>query len=238
MIAEKYNIARIRIGGHSKGGNVAIFSAISANEKLQKRIIKVYNYDGPGFNKDIIDKYGNKSILNKLETYLPQDSIVGRILDHKEKTTVVLSLEKGIYQHDIFSWQVFQTDLVRLEKNTQISEDIKGALDSWLTTTTSMQRKIFIDSVFELFYSTDANTFGDMTTTLMANIIKILKKYKEISKEDKKAIGEMIAIFVKAYFLIIKEREKEKFKFGKKQLDISLNNEITYKIKESEENDI
>ena len=96
MIAEKYNIARIRIGGHSKGGNVAIFSAISANEKLQKRIIKVYNYDGPGFNKDIIDKYGNKSILNKLETYLPQDSIVGRILDHKEKTTVVLSLEKGI----------------------------------------------------------------------------------------------------------------------------------------------
>ena len=48
----------------------------------------------------------------------------------------------------------------------------------------------------------------------------------------------MIAIFVKAYFLIIKEREKEKFKFGKKQLDISLNNEITYKIKESEENGI
>ena len=169
---------------------------------------------------------------------MPHDSIVGRILDHKEKTTVVLSLEKGIYQHDIFSWQVFQTDLVRLEKNTQISEDIKGALDSWLTTTTSMQRKIFIDSVFELFYSTDANTFGDMTTTLMANIIKILKKYKEISKEEKNEMGEMIAIFVKAYFLIIKEREKEKFKFGKKQLDISLNNEITYKIKESEENGI
>ena len=216
MIAEKYNKAKIRIGGHSKGGNVAIFSAISANEKLQNQIIKVYNYDGPGFNKSIIEKYGNKTILDKLETYLPQDSVIGRILDHKEKTTVVLSLEKGLYQHDIFSWQVLQTDLVRLEKNTQISEDIKETLDSWLTSTTNMQRKIFIDSVFELFYSTDANNFGDMTTTLMSNIIKILKKYKEISKEDKKIMGEMISIFVKAYFSVLKEKESKVFNFGKK----------------------
>ena len=216
MIAEKYNKAKIRIGGHSKGGNVAIFSAISANEKLQNQIIKVYNYDGPGFNKSIIEKYGNKTILDKLETYLPQDSVIGRILDHKEKTTVVLSLEKGLYQHDIFSWQVLQTDLVRLERNTQISEDIKETLDSWLTSTTNMQRKIFIDSVFELFYSTDANSFGDMTTTLMSNIIKILKKYKEISKEDKKIMGEMISIFVKAYFSVLKEKESKVFNIGKK----------------------
>ncbi len=216
MIAEKYNKAKIRIGGHSKGGNVAIFSAISANEKLQNQIIKVYNYDGPGFNKSIIEKYGNKAILDKLETYLPQDSVIGRILDHKEKTTVVLSLEKGIYQHDIFSWQVLQTDLIKLEKNTQISEDIKETLDSWLTSTTNMQRKIFIDSVFELFYSTDANSFGDMTTALMSNIIKILKKYKEISKEDKKIMGEMISIFVKAYFSVLKEKESKVFNFAKK----------------------
>ncbi len=216
MIAEKYNKAKIRIGGHSKGGNVAIFSAISANEKLQNQIIKVYNYDGPGFNKSIIEKYGNKAILDKLETYLPQDSVIGRILDHKEKTTVVLSLEKGIYQHDIFSWQVLQTDLIKLEKNTQISEDIKETLDSWLTNTTNMQRKIFIDSVFELFYSTDANSFGDMTTALMSNIIKILKKYKEISKEDKKIMEEMISIFVKAYFSVLKEKESKVFNFAKK----------------------
>lgn len=216
MIAEKYNKAKIRIGGHSKGGNVAIFSAISANEKLQNQIIKVYNYDGPGFNKSIIEKYGNKAILDKLETYLPQDSVIGRILDHKEKTTVVLSLEKGIYQHDIFSWQVLQTDLIKLEKNTQISEDIKETLDSWLTSTTNMQRKIFIDSVFELFYSTDANSFSDMTTALMSNIIKILKKYKEISKEDKKIMGEMISIFVKAYFSVLKEKESKVFNFAKK----------------------
>lgn len=216
MIAGKYNNAKIRIGGHSKGGNVAVFSAISANEGLQNRIIKVYNYDGPGFNKSIIEKYGNKEILDKLETYLPQDSVIGRILDHQEKTTVVLSLEKGLYQHDIFSWQVLQTDLVRLERNTQISEDIKETLDSWLTSTTNIQRKIFIDSVFELFYSTDANSFGDMTTTLMSNIIKILKKYKEISKEDKKIMGEMISLFVKAYFSVLKEKESKVFNFGKK----------------------
>ena len=114
-IAQKYPEKKIRIGGHSKGGNVAIYSAITASKEVQDRIIKVYNYDGPGFNKDIINKYGNDKIISKIETYIPQDSVVGRLLNHKEKMTITLSIEKGILQHDIFSWQVLKDDLCHSE---------------------------------------------------------------------------------------------------------------------------
>lgn len=75
-IAKKYPDKKIRIGGHSKGGNVAVYSAITADKEIQDRIIKVYNYDGPGFNKEIINKYKTSAILKKIETYLPQDSII------------------------------------------------------------------------------------------------------------------------------------------------------------------
>lgn len=205
-ISKKYFNKKIRIGGHSKGGNVAIYSAITASEKIQKKIIKVYNYDGPGFNKNILDQYEDDKIINKIETYIPQDSIIGRILNHKGKTTVVLSTEKGILQHDIFSWQVLKDDLIKLEKNTEKSEDIDRTLTEWLKTTTAEQRKLFIDLVFELFYSTDANTFIEFSENFSDNLPKILKKYGEISAKDKKIITKMLKLMMLSYMNIIKEK--------------------------------
>ncbi len=197
-ISLKYPSKRIRIGGHSKGGNVAIFAAITSPKRIQTKIIKVYNYDGPGFSKIIIDKYENPNILKKVETYIPQDSIIGRVLNHKEKTTIVYSLEKGILEHDIFSWQVFKDDVIKLEENTKASEAIDKTLTNWIETTTDMQRKIFIDVIFDLIYSTNASTFLEFASDLKNNIPKILKKYGEISKEDKQVLTSMIIKLIKS----------------------------------------
>lgn len=210
-IANKYPNKKIRIGGHSKGGNVAIYSAITAPKEIQDKIIKIYNYDGPGFSKNIISKYGNDEIINKIETYIPQDSIIGRLLYHKEKITVVHSLEKGIWQHDIFSWQVLKDDLIKLEKNTETSENIDKTLTDWIEITTSEQRKILIDALFEIFYSTDVETFGEIPKNLSTTVPKILRKYNEISKEDKETMIAMIKIIAKSYINIVKEKEKLKW---------------------------
>lgn len=210
-IAKKFPDKKIRIGGHSKGGNVAIFSAIAQNQEIQERIIKVYNYDGPGFNKKIIEKYGNNKIVHKIETYIPQDSVVGRLLNHKEKTTIVLSTEKGILQHDIFSWQVLKDDMIRLEKNTKTSEDIDKTLTDWLEVTTEQQRKIVVDAVFEILYSTEESTFSDMSKNLSTNLPKIFKKYGEISKEDKEMMSKMIKIILTSYMSQVKKRSSSKW---------------------------
>ena len=216
-IAKKYRNKKIRIGGHSKGGNVAIYSAITVEKQIQDKIIKIYNYDGPGFNKNIFDKYENDEIINKIETYIPQESVIGRILNHKEKTTIVLSTEKGILQHDIYSWQILKNDLIKVEKNTNISENIDKTLTDWLENTTNEQRKIFIDAVFELFYSTEADTFIEIYNNVRESIPKILKKYREISEEDKKIITDMIKIIVKSYINNVKEQETIKFNNKKEE---------------------
>ena len=125
--------------------------------------------------------------------------------------TVVLSIEKGILQHDIYSWQVLKDDLIKLEKNTDASEIIDETLTHWLNTSTNEQRKIFVDTVFELFYSTDASTFSEISKSLSTNIPKILRKYGEISQEDKKIIIDMIKILATSYINIVKEKETTKF---------------------------
>ena len=214
-IANKYPDKKIRVGGHSKGGNVAIYAAIMNNKSIQDRIIKVYNYDGPGFNRKMVEKYGNEPILNKIETYLPQDSVIGRIMDHKEKCEIIKSVEKGILQHDIYSWQVLKDDLIKVENLTDNSEVIKQTLNNWLENTTLEQRKIFWDAIFDLFYSTEANTFGEIYKNLSANIKIIIRTYQNIDEEDKKTITEMLKLFSKAYFTYTKDAKTNKLELMK-----------------------
>ena len=219
-IAEKNPNKKIRIGGHSKGGNVDIYSALRTTNEIQNRIIKVYNYDGPGLKKDILNKYAKKTILKKMETYIPQDSIIGRLLIHMEKCKVVYSIENGIYQHDLFSWQVLRDDVINIEQNTQKSEEIHKMVADWLENTTNEQRKIFFCTVFELFYSTEAKTFGEISKSLTTSLPRILKKYGELEKGDKEVLIKMIKLFAKIYWGMFKERESlklENYKLENKQ---------------------
>lgn len=211
MEVKKYPDKKIRIGGHSKGGNVAIYTALTASKEIQDRIIKVYNYDGPGFNKEIISKYKGSNVLRNIETYMPQESIIGRIMTHQEKCTITRSIEKGIYQHDIYSWQVLGKEMLKSENLTESSEIFNKSLTNWLDTTTNKQRKIFFDGVFEVIYSTEANKFSDIQKNLTANMSKIYKKYKEIPEEERKMITEMIKLFLKDYFENFKVKQTNKF---------------------------
>lgn len=207
-IAKKYRTKKFRLGGHSKGGNIAIYATIATLPRIQHRIIKVYNFDGPGFNKAILEKYGKSDVLAKIETYIPQESIVGRILNHKEKTTIVLSNEKGLLQHDIHSWQVLKDKPIKVKKNTKSSETIDRTLTKWLENTTEEQRKVFINTIFELLYSTGSKTFGDFTNNLYNGIPKMLKKYSSVSKEDRKEITEMIKLLI-TYYLAEDRKERK-----------------------------
>ena len=214
-LASEYPNKKIRVGGHSKGGNVAIYAAIMSSKEEQDRIIKVYNYDGPGFNRKLVEQVKDEPIMKKIETYLPQDSVIGRIMEHKEKCEVVQSIEKGIMQHDIYSWQVLKDDLIKLESLTDTSEVINKTLTDWLENTTPKQRKVFMDAIFDLFYSTDADTFGELSKNISTNIRIIFKTYQNIEEEEKKTITEMLKLFAKAYFMVTKDVQSNKFELMK-----------------------
>ena len=206
-IAKKYPNKKIRVGGHSKGGNVAVYSAVSSDKEIQKRIISVTNYDGPGFNSLIINTYKNSNILNRITTYLPQDSIIGRILEHEEKCEIVYSIEKGLYQHDIYSWQILKDSPVKLEKATNSSDIIYKTIKEWLKETTVEQRKIFFDGIFEVFYSTSANTFSEISSSFIKNLPTLFKTYREFSEKDRKTMTKMLRSFIKAYAVNFKDTE-------------------------------
>lgn len=154
-----------------------------------------------------------------METFIPQESIIGRSLNHIEKITVVESNEKGIMQHDIFSWNVLRDHMIKLDKNTQKSEDINKAVNEWLENTTPEQREVFADTLFEMLYSTEADSFGEISKSLSNNVLKILRTYGEITSEDKKNMMDTIKAFASSYVNVIKEKETVKFDARKEKLD-------------------
>lgn len=210
---KKYPNSKFIFGGHSKGGNIAIYAAINSSLENKARIIKVLNYDGPGFPEEIIESDKFNQIKEKIHTYLPQESIIGRIMDQGGKVTVVTSTEKNIYQHDIYSWQLIAKKFNKRNKPNQKSEIVYKSLRKYLRETEAENRKKAIDLIFKIFIDSEFETFAEIGENKVENIMKIIGQVRELKKEDKDLIVKMLSELAKIY---ISTRTKDMKKRRKK----------------------
>ncbi len=192
-VAGVYKDKKIRLGGHSKGGNLAIYAA-SFSKGLEKRIIEVYNNDGPGLSGEATTREGYQSALKKIHTFIPQSSVVGRLLSHEEKYTVVKSVQTGIMQHDVFSWQVERNELIHLGEVDNGSEIVDKTLKKWLKEVEPKERELFIDTLFGLLADTEGTTIGDLRRNWVNNAKIVINNYKNIDEETKKNLNRAIKI--------------------------------------------
>lgn len=210
-IAKQYK-GKFILGGHSKGGNLAIYAAVKASAKNRSRIIKALNYDGPGFRSDFLKSKEYKEMLPKLHEYIPQDSVVGMLLTQDEAFTVVLSTEKAILQHDIFSWVVHKDKLIKVPNTTKASKITNRALTNWIKNCSLEQRQIFIDSVYEMLYATEATSLKELSSTWVSKIGIVLKTYNNLSEKDKKIMSKTVKQIVTSYRKAIRDDNKKEIK--------------------------
>lgn len=221
-MAEKYKDDLI-IGGHSKGGNLAVYSAVFCKDSVKNRIERVINADGPGFDKSVILTDNYKKILNKIQTYIPQSSIVGRLLEHEEEYQVVKSIQKGIMQHDIYSWEIEPTKLIRIPTVTNNSEIFNGIVSDWLKNTTPEQRENFINMIYEIIMETQVQRTSDFRVETAKKIGIILNGYINVNPEDKKEIEHMVKLILESVFKVLKENRNTN-KLMKKEKSKKINN--------------
>ena len=184
---------KIRIGGHSKGGNLAIYSALYASKDIQDRIISIDNNDGPGFSEEIINQNNYSNILNKIHTYVPQSSVVGMLLHHEESYTIVRSTAKGIMQHDAYSWQLLGTEFIKMDQITNGSKILDKTLKDWIKDTTPEQREQFLNILFEIFNATKVEDITELQKNWYKNAIILVKSYKNIDDKSKEILNKTIS---------------------------------------------
>ena len=186
------------VGGHSKGGNLAVYSSAFCSEDVQNRIEIVYNFDGPGFDEKVLQKDGYKRICNKVNTFVPQSSVVGMLLNHEERYIIVHSTQLGLLQHDLYSWSVQIDSFICLEAVDNTSRFIDYTLKAWIANLDYEQREKFVDTMYTILTKTNANTVKELEGNLFMNAITMLKSIKDLDEPTRKALTQVFMSLLKS----------------------------------------
>ncbi len=174
--------AKIYVCGHSKGGNLAMYAASFCERDVKDRIEAVYNFDGPGFLKKVIDSDEYKEMLPRIKTYVPKTSIVGKLLEHSEPVTVVESDQKRLDQHDQTTWQLEGRHFATLPDTDSFSHFVEGVIKSWMETMTKGQLNSFVDILFEVLQDMEIETIEELQQMGIVQWRKLYKRGSELSK--------------------------------------------------------
>lgn len=201
---------KIRLGGHSKGGNLAVFAATYVGNlpevNIQDRIECIYNFDGPGFDDKVIQSEEYLGIRDKIKTIIPQSSVVGMLLGHEEGYTVVRSGQVGLLQHDALSWEVLGTEFTCLESVTDSSLVLDKTLKTWIKSMDSTSAERFVTALFEILSATDAKTLTELVTGKNRSISVMLKAYAGEDEDTKKMLKSAVRSMINIWKRNVKKK--------------------------------
>ncbi len=193
------------IGGHSKGGNLAVYAGCNLNDKLSKRIIKIFSHDGPGFIKEFLTTSNYQNIKDKIEKVVPSSSIIGMLLYTNEKYKIIKSSEKGILEHDPFSWLVKDNSFIILKNLSDGTIYTNKVINDFISSLSKKEREIFIDSLFIVLKSTDLTTLDEISKNFIIKLPKILIAIYKLGDVNKKYILKTINALILSCFKNLKE---------------------------------
>jgi len=189
---------RLYVGGHSKGGNLAVYASVFATRKTRKRLLAVYNNDGPGFNSSVLEKEEYVEMQGRIYAFVPQSSIIGMLLEHAEEYAIIHSDQSGLMQHDPYSWSVVGTDFVRMQAVTSQSVFIDQTVKEWVSGMSPEQRERFIDVLYSVIGATEARTLPELTKDWLKSAMALGKSFNDVDDQTKKALIETLGLLFKA----------------------------------------
>lgn len=203
----------LRVGGHSKGGNLAAYAAAHVSQAVQKRLISVYSFDGPGLDDATIASPGYEHIRPVLRSIIPQSSIVGLLMNYHANYTVVRAKAVSILAHDAFTWQVQGPRFVPAGL-TDASRLLDETVHEWLKKCTPDQRKVFVDALFEILSATDATTTTELSGDKLRSAAAMLAATRGMDTETRRMflllIGRFLSIGASNVLGLVAERQRER----------------------------
>lgn len=199
MADSRYEV--VRVGGHSKGGNLSVYASVNCEPEVKEKIVQVYSNDGPGVSKEMMESEAYKKMLPKITTILPESSIVGMLLEHREEFKVVRSSGSGIQQHDAMSWEVLGTNFVYAEEVAAQSILLDKTMKAWLYQLKEEEREQIVETVFGMLEEAKIKTVDDFYHSRWKAVQELMKAKSKLPEETQK-------VFAKALKLLWSEGNK------------------------------
>ena len=181
----------LRVGGHSKGGNLAIYGAVMCKEAHEK-ILEVYSNDGPGFSKEFQELPETEEMMDKIIRIIPEYSIIGTLLEHEKAPVIVASSSKGLLQHDGFSWEVQGPALVRRDSLSRTALRFIEILHKWIDGMEMEQKKVLIEDLFATLQASGYENLSEVQSGGLKSLAAMVKRVEKFAPESRGMMQELL----------------------------------------------
>ena len=188
---------KLRVGGHSKGGNFAVYASAFSGDAVNRQIMEVYTNDGPGFRPEVTETEEYRNILKKTISIVPRDSVIGWLLNSELTPRVVMSTATRIRQHDAMTWQIKGNHFIKTEQSKE-SWMLEKTLSDWLVNVDDESRKIFVDQIFNILEATGADTMKDVRTATLNDLVEAFQAAIKLPKDQQKEVSEVLTQLFKS----------------------------------------
>ena len=189
---------KIRVCGHSKGGNLAVYAAAFCDPAVQAQIVSVYSHDGPGFREEIAARPEFQAILPHVVKIIPESSVIGTLLGSYETRYVVCSSASGIMQHDALTWQVYGNHFVRAKEQSALSTYLEKVMDDWIAGFDDEERRSFVDSLFGVISQGGFDTLADMKEDKWKTMLEIVRGMSTLPADRRREIGQVFGALLRS----------------------------------------
>lgn len=181
------------LGGHSKGGNLAIYASSVCPKEIQDRILAIYSLDSPGFNQEFLETDGFKRIEAKIHKIVPEFSFIGSLLQSAVQYSIVKSNASGIKQHYPISWQ-FKRNLQfnTAERLAPLASYIGSTFNKWINKYDAAGKKAFIDTFFNSIADAGYTDFDDIFSDFGSALPRLYRQFHTLPPSLRE---EMIQFF-------------------------------------------
>lgn len=185
---------RYFIGGHSKGGNQALYAACGLSGGAWERVERVYILDGPGLCPEVMDTDVVAHVNAKTTRIIPEFSVVGRLFEPDiDDTRIVRSSASGILQHSLATWQVEYGALALVSENDRRSVAMMEVLNRWIEGMSHDERRSLTDDLFGTLSAGGAVTLSEIDDQGPGGFEAVLVKMFHASDATKKIMKELPA---------------------------------------------
>lgn len=201
-------------GGHSKGGNLAVYAAAFCDESIRRRIRAIFAFDSPGFMEEVAASQEYLAVTHKIFSVIPQSSLVGQLLSGSAEPRIVKSSASGIMQHLAFSWQVTRSGFDYAEELSKLGVLINKTMTGWVSSLDESERQSFVEAVFTVLEAAESETINEISSNKRKSFSAILKALKKLPAEQraaaKKALSQLATYGKKALISGLEEELAEK----------------------------
>lgn len=195
-ILTKYK-GKFIITGHSKGGNLAVYAGCHAPVYFTHKLKYFYNFDGPGYDFQIVNAKPFENNKHKIINLYPKDSIIGMIFHTFGKKSFIKVTIPGIVSHDLRLWKV-NDDCFDEGKQTGFSAFVYQTINSWVSQATYSDRKKIVNLLFGLVNIDGEVNLKTSPIKTYEAIKSIVNKYHKIDEEDRKLIIDQFTNLIKS----------------------------------------